>query len=138
MEQQNGETVTSTTPPGGLVDDDNELDYDQLVALYDESMRHLEEGEIVQGRVVEVTSGEVVVDVGYKSEGLIPIEEFADASGQINVAVGDTVEVGDPIVVLEAMKMENNVTAEKAGTVTDVLVAEGDSVGGGDIVAKIE
>ncbi len=93
MEQQNGETVTSTTPPGGLVDDDNELDYDQLVALYDESMRHLEEGEIVQGRVVEVTSGEVVVDVGYKSEGLIPIEEFADASGQINVAVGDTVEV---------------------------------------------
>ena len=51
---------------------------------------------------------------------------------------GDTVEVGDPIVVLEAMKMENNVTAEKAGTVTEIRVGEGDSVGGGDVVAVIE
>ncbi len=52
--------------------------------------------------------------------------------------VGQTVEVGDTIVVLEAMKMENNVAAEKAGTVTEIKVAAGDSVGGGDIVAKIE
>ncbi|MEZ5379847.1 MAG: acetyl-CoA carboxylase biotin carboxylase subunit [Acidimicrobiales bacterium] len=52
--------------------------------------------------------------------------------------VGQTVEVGDTIVVLEAMKMENNVAAEKAGTVTEIRVAAGDSVGGGDIVAKIE
>ena len=57
---------------------------------------------------------------------------------KVLVAVGDTVDVGDVIVVLEAMKMENNVTAEKAGTITEVRVAEGDSVGGGDIVAVIE
>jgi len=57
---------------------------------------------------------------------------------KVNVAVGDTVEAGDAIVVLEAMKMENNVTCEKAGTVTEVRVSEGDSVGGGDIVAVIE
>jgi len=56
---------------------------------------------------------------------------------KVNVAVGDTVEIGDAIVVLEAMKMENNVTAEKAGTVTEIRVAEGDSVGGGDVVAII-
>ncbi len=56
---------------------------------------------------------------------------------KVNVAVGDTVEIGDAIVVLEAMKMENNVTAEKAGTVTEIRVAEGDSVGGGDVVAVI-
>ena len=48
------------------------------------------------------------------------------------------VEAGDAIVVLEAMKMENNVTAEKAGTVTEIRVSEGDSVGGGDVVAVIE
>ena len=54
------------------------------------------------------------------------------------MAVGDEVAVGDPIVVLEAMKMENNVNAEKAGTVKEIRVAEGDSVGGGDIVAVIE
>jgi acetyl-CoA/propionyl-CoA carboxylase biotin carboxyl carrier protein len=57
---------------------------------------------------------------------------------KINVAVGDAVEAGDAIVVLEAMKMENNVTAEKAGTVTEIRVSEGDSVGGGDVVAVIE
>ena len=70
-----------------------ELDYDQLVALYDESMRHLEEGEIVTGRVVEITASMVVVDVGYKSEGLIKIEEFTDYSGNIKVKIGDEVEV---------------------------------------------
>ena len=57
---------------------------------------------------------------------------------KVMVAVGDAVEVGDPIVVLEAMKMENNVCAEKSGTVTEIKVAEGDSVGGGDVVAVIE
>jgi len=57
---------------------------------------------------------------------------------KISVAVGDTVDIGDPIVVLEAMKMENNVVAEKAGTVTEIRVSEGDSVGGGDVVAVIE
>ncbi|MCY3891386.1 MAG: acetyl-CoA carboxylase biotin carboxylase subunit [bacterium] len=57
---------------------------------------------------------------------------------KVMVAEGDTVEAGDPIVVLEAMKMENNVCAEKSGTVTEIKVAEGDSVGGGDVVAVIE
>ena len=57
---------------------------------------------------------------------------------KVMVAEGDTVEAGDPIVVLEAMKMENNVCAEKAGTVTEIRVAEGESVGGGDVVAVIE
>jgi small subunit ribosomal protein S1 len=70
-----------------------ELDYDALVALYDESMRHLEEGEIVTGRVVEITASMVVVDVGYKSEGLIKIEEFTDYNGNVKVKMGDEVEV---------------------------------------------
>jgi acetyl-CoA/propionyl-CoA carboxylase, biotin carboxylase, biotin carboxyl carrier protein len=54
------------------------------------------------------------------------------------VEVGDTVEAGDPICVLEAMKMENSIAAEKAGTVTEVRIAVGDSVGGGDVVAVVE
>ncbi len=57
---------------------------------------------------------------------------------KIVVEVGDEVAVGDPIVVLEAMKMENNVNAEKAGTIKEIRVSTGDSVGGGDIVAVIE
>ena len=54
------------------------------------------------------------------------------------VEVGQEVEVGQGVVVLEAMKMENQINAEKAGTITEIKVAPGDTVGGGDTVAVIE
>lgn len=54
------------------------------------------------------------------------------------VSVGDEVEAGQPLLVLEAMKMENNINADKAGTIKEIRVSEGDSVGSGDIVAIIE
>jgi acetyl-CoA/propionyl-CoA carboxylase biotin carboxyl carrier protein len=57
---------------------------------------------------------------------------------KVLVEVGDAVEVGQTICLLEAMKMENNVNAEKGGTVKEVKVAAGDSVGPGDVVAIIE
>jgi acetyl-CoA/propionyl-CoA carboxylase biotin carboxyl carrier protein len=57
---------------------------------------------------------------------------------RVLVEVGDTVEVGQVVCVLEAMKMENAVNAEKAGVVKEVRVAAGDSVGSGDVVAVIE
>ena len=46
----------------------------------------------------------------------------------INVKVGDKVGVGDVVIVLEAMKMQNNIEAETAGTVTSILVNQGDTV----------
>jgi acetyl-CoA/propionyl-CoA carboxylase biotin carboxyl carrier protein len=57
---------------------------------------------------------------------------------KVLVAVGDTVEVGQTICLLEAMKMENAVGAEKEGIVKEVRVSAGDSVGAGDVVAVIE
>jgi len=74
-------------------DDRVELSYDEMVSLYDESMRHLAEGEIVTGKVIDITSNDVVVDVGYKSEGLIPVQEFTNFEGELGVAVGDDIEV---------------------------------------------
>jgi small subunit ribosomal protein S1 len=68
-------------------------DYQKLLDLYDESMRNLTEGEIVPGRVIGLTSNAVIVDVGYKSEGLIPIEEFTDREGRLTVEVGEEVDV---------------------------------------------
>jgi acetyl-CoA/propionyl-CoA carboxylase biotin carboxyl carrier protein len=56
---------------------------------------------------------------------------------KVLVAEGDTVEVGQAVCVLEAMKMENQINAEKAGTVTEVRVKAGDTVGAGDVVAVI-
>ena len=52
--------------------------------------------------------------------------------------VGDKVEAGEPVAVLEAMKMENNIAAGRSGTVTEIRVQVGDSVGGGDTIAVIE
>ena len=53
------------------------------------------------------------------------------------VQVGDDVEAGEPVAVLEAMKMENNIAAGRSGTVTEIRVQVGDSVGGGDTIAVI-
>ena len=53
------------------------------------------------------------------------------------VQVGDEVEAGQPVAVLEAMKMENNIAAGRSGTVAEVRVQVGDSVGGGDTIAVI-
>ena len=53
------------------------------------------------------------------------------------VQVGDEVEAGEPVAVLEAMKMENNIAAGRSGTVTEIRVQVGDSVGGGDTIAVI-
>jgi acetyl-CoA/propionyl-CoA carboxylase biotin carboxyl carrier protein len=57
---------------------------------------------------------------------------------KVLVAEGDAVDVGQTVCVLEAMKMENNVNAERAGTVKEVKVQAGDSVGPGDVIAVIE
>ena len=54
------------------------------------------------------------------------------------VEVGQEVAEGDPVIVLEAMKMENNINADKAGSVKEVKVEPGDTVGAGDIVVVIE
>ena len=57
---------------------------------------------------------------------------------KVLVAVGDTVEAGETICVLEAMKMENAINASAGGTVTEIKVSAGDSVTGGDVIAMIE
>jgi acetyl-CoA/propionyl-CoA carboxylase biotin carboxyl carrier protein len=56
---------------------------------------------------------------------------------KVLVGVGDSVEAGQAVTVLEAMKMENNIIAETAGTVTEIRVQPGDAVGAGDVVLVI-
>ena len=57
---------------------------------------------------------------------------------KVLVEVGQAVEAGQPVCVLEAMKMENNINADKAGTVAEIKVEPGQSVGSGDVVVVIE
>jgi biotin carboxyl carrier protein len=56
---------------------------------------------------------------------------------KVNVEIGQTVTAGETVVILEAMKMENSVNAEKDGVVKAVNVAEGASVAAGDVVVVI-
>ncbi len=70
----------------------DESDYEHLLEDYS----HLappSEGELLQGRVLKVTSKEVIVDIGYKSEGLVPIEQFQAADGSVSVQPEDIVDV---------------------------------------------
>jgi acetyl-CoA/propionyl-CoA carboxylase biotin carboxyl carrier protein len=57
---------------------------------------------------------------------------------KVLVAEGDEVEIGQAILVLEAMKMENHINAETSGTVKEIRVASGDTVGTGDVLVVIE
>lgn len=68
------------------------LDRAALAALYEETFRNLEEGTITEGRVVALTKDKVVVDIGYKSEGMIPSDQFSPDDLQ-SLKVGDSIQV---------------------------------------------
>jgi small subunit ribosomal protein S1 len=65
----------------------------EFEALFEESLRTVKPGGVVKGRVVGITSTHVLIDVGYKSEGQIPLQEFTDRHGNVQVKVGDDVDV---------------------------------------------
>ncbi|HSL01922.1 MAG TPA: 30S ribosomal protein S1 [Nitrospiraceae bacterium] len=75
-----------------LPSSDQQLDRAALAALYEETFKNLEEGTITEGRVVAVTKDKVVVDIGYKSEGMIPNDQFSTEERQ-NIKVGDRLQV---------------------------------------------
>ncbi len=70
----------------------NEEDFE---TLFEQSLkhRHIEEGEIIKGTVVSIDRDYVMVDIGDKCEGQVPIDEFKDEKGEINVKPGDEIEV---------------------------------------------
>jgi biotin carboxyl carrier protein len=56
----------------------------------------------------------------------------------VHVGVGDAVSSGDPVVTLQSMKMEIPITAEADGTVAEILVAEGDEIDTGAVIARLD
>lgn len=87
--------VSSDRAPGSAQEtsqDSNPSDYERLLDQYS-SIGGGAEGEVVKGRVLKVMAAEVVIDVGYKSEGIIPIHEFIDSDGSVMVKAGDEVDV---------------------------------------------
>src|SRR5436190_22640875 len=69
-----------------------DTEYEQLIDGYSH-FAPPHEGELLQGRVLNVTDKDVIVDFGYKSEGLVPIEQFRLPDGSTHVRSGDTIDV---------------------------------------------
>ena len=89
------ESATKSQIGGGAEDSNVEpaISVEEYEKLLDQYNSNLTEGEVVKGKVLQVSDSEVVVDVGYKSEGMIALEEFRDEDGNINIQAGDTVDV---------------------------------------------
>src|SRR4051812_11876646 len=68
---------------------------ESFAALFEESLKReeIKEGAIVRGRGIQLNKDHVVIDIGYKSEGQVPIEEFTGGDGQVTVKEGDEGEV---------------------------------------------
>ena len=83
----NSQSTTGTEE--NRADLDGEMGMDQL---YEESFKSLHEGEVLRGYVVQIDKEFVMVDISSKSEGRIPIHEFLDEEGNVNVNIGEEVE----------------------------------------------
>jgi small subunit ribosomal protein S1 len=88
---------------------------ESFAEMFEASIRdeNFKEGDIVRGRVIHVASEYVIVDIGFKSEGQIPIDQFIGTDGQVHVVAGDDVEVlleskedDDGLIVLSKEKAD--------------------------------
>ena len=108
-----------------------------FMELYEESLKSIQEGGLVRGTIVHVDKEFVLVDIGYKSEGQIPIGEFIDAGGNVTAQVGDPVDVllerredDEGIIILSKEKAakiriwdEIREIYEKGGTIRGKIIA---------------
>ena len=116
------------------------LPEESFAKIFEESIKSIQDGEVVQGKVLQITNDYVIIDVGYKSEGQIPIQEFYDSDNQFAVQVGDTIDV-----LIEDWENENGMmvlSKQKADQmrVWDTIssVHDQDGVLEGKIVSRIK
>ena len=84
------QTDSSTDSPVAPTGGESFADLFEASATRSDQLR---EGDIVAGTIIKVGKDSVVVDIGYKSEGVIPLHEFTDATGSVNINAGDKVDV---------------------------------------------
>ncbi|MGM0643648.1 MAG: 30S ribosomal protein S1 [Thermodesulfobacteriota bacterium] len=89
--KMNTEELESATESAPEIRGDETME--ELMNIYEESVKQFEEGQVVTGTVISIGKDNVIVDVGYKSEGQIPVQEFIDEDGNVNVELNDKVEV---------------------------------------------
>ena len=65
----------------------------EFLELYEESFKSIQEGNVVEGKIIQIDKEFVLVDIGYKSEGQIRVSEFIDPDGRLTAQVGDKIDV---------------------------------------------
>ena len=118
------------------------MDMESFAALFEatSAASEVKEGEIVQGTVLRVSKETVVVDIGFKSEGVIPLSEFTGANGEVTVKAGDRVDV-----LVESREDENGLVllskekADKMKVWDEISAAcERDEIIEGTISARVK
>ncbi len=92
-EKQNLEPDSIYSMDDSMDDMDTDEEVGSMHDLYEQSFRNIQEGEVIRGHIVQVSDDFVMVDIGYKSEGQIPIYEFKDETGTIRAVIGDEIDV---------------------------------------------
>jgi small subunit ribosomal protein S1 len=118
-----------------LLEDSEEMEQ-SFEDLFESSLKELHSGNVVKGTIVQVNPDSVIVDVGGKSEGVIPVNEFTDEQGQIEVKVGDVFDV-----LIESTENENgliSLSKEKADRQKVWNALEEGAVVEGRIVSRIK
>ena len=120
IEQQDQPTVSPQEESNTIFIDDD-VDFPKL---FEESLQHFQEHQIVKGKVIGFQKDFVTVDIGYKSEGQIYIEEFTDENGELKAQIGDEIEVflesvedANGVVVLSKEKAEKLRVWERVGRI---------------------
>ncbi len=90
--QSSQPAVTQPDPSSDQAPEDPQ-ETENFMELYEESLKTIQEGDVVTGQIVHIDKEYVLVDIGYKSEGQIPISEFLDEEGNLTAKVGDKVDV---------------------------------------------
>ena len=88
--------ITAQQSAAGSSEDTSKVPGDSMESvmdMYEESFKRFAEGEVVTGRIISIDKDQVLIDIGYKSEGQVRAQEFLDENGNITAKVGDTIEV---------------------------------------------
>jgi small subunit ribosomal protein S1 len=94
-EPQKEEVKAQKTPEGSSEDTPQAPgdSMESVMDMYEESFKRFAEGEVVTGRIISIDKDQVLIDIGYKSEGQVRVQEFLDENGNITAKVGDAIEV---------------------------------------------
>ncbi|HUG43431.1 MAG TPA: 30S ribosomal protein S1 [Acidobacteriota bacterium] len=94
-----------------VIEEPGDAEFRSILEAYDSQLKDFTEGEVISGKILKVTDSHVIVDVGFKSEGVIPLSEFRKGADAVDLKPGDRVDV-----LLESIETEGSIilSREKA------------------------